>query len=107
MFDTINKSRRCGGLSRCDRRAFTLAELSIVVLIISIMAVVSVPKYMTALSRYQAEAAARRIKVDLEYVRRAACKASASRSVVFDLTNHRYTIANVGALDHVGSANYV
>ena len=73
----------------------------------SILAAVSVPRYITSLYKYQVDAAARRIKVDLEFLRRKARKESASRTVIFDVTNHRYTMANVGDLDHVGRSDYL
>jgi prepilin-type N-terminal cleavage/methylation domain-containing protein len=92
------------GLQR--RTAFTLAEMVVVVLILSIMAVVSVPRYMGSLANYQAEAAARRIKVDLELLRQQARRSSATRTVTFDLANHTYTLANVISVDRPGQTTY-
>jgi prepilin-type N-terminal cleavage/methylation domain-containing protein len=84
------------------RRAFTLAELTIVTLIIAIMAAVAVPRYGNASQRFQADAAARRIKADLEYLRQQARRSSATKAVTFDLVHHKYTMSGVADLDHSG-----
>lgn len=82
------------------RRGFTLAELVVVVLILAIVSAVAVPRYTDAAAGFNADAAARRIKVDLEFLRQQARKASTSRAVVFDLANHSYTLSGVPDLDH-------
>ena len=107
MFPTIDTMRTRGERRHQRERAFTLAELSIVVLIISILAAVSVPRYVNALLHYQADAAARRIKVDLEYLRRQARQASASRSVTFNVNDHSYTMVGVADVNHTGRSDYI
>jgi Tfp pilus assembly protein FimT len=60
------------------RRAFSLAELVLIVLILAVMAFVAVPKMQFAtLRRQKADAAARKIATDLKLTRRlAVCNAA-------------------------------
>lgn len=87
--------------------AFTLAEMVVVTLILSILAAVSVPRYIDSLARYQVDCAACRIKVDLELQRQEARKASASRTITFDINNHSYTMVGTTDLNHAGQNDYV
>lgn len=85
------------------RAAFTLAELIIVVLIIGIMASLSIPAFVDTLQLYRVDAAALRIKLDLELARRQAKMKSASQSVQFNVDGNSYTLPGVPHLDHPGS----
>jgi prepilin-type N-terminal cleavage/methylation domain-containing protein len=84
------------------RRGFTLAELIIVVLIIGIMSAASVPKFLDSVESFRVDAAAKRIRQDLEMARRRARSNGASQSVQFDTTKSTYTLPNVPDLDHPG-----
>lgn len=64
-------------------RGFSLIELVMVMTIISILAAIAVPRYASALSRYRADAAARRVVIDLAYAREYARSISANVSVQF------------------------
>lgn len=70
-----------------------------VVMILAILSAVAVPSYMNATSRFNADAAARRIKADLEYLRHLARNTSSSKSVVFNPTTHSYAFSGVASLD--------
>ncbi len=61
-----------------NRKAFSLAELVVIVLILAVMAVVAVPRMQFAtLRRQKADAAARKIATDLKLTRRLAiCNAA-------------------------------
>ena len=54
---------------RNHRSGFTVIELTITVLIISIMAAVAAPRYFEATNRFRAAAAAKRIAADLNLAR--------------------------------------
>lgn len=86
-----------------QRSAFTLAEMTIVVLIIAIVSAASVPQLMDSVEFFHAEAAAKRIKQDLEMARRRARSNGASQAVQFDSATSTYVVPNVPDLDHPGS----
>lgn len=81
------------------RRSFTLIDLVMVVVVISIVAAIAAPRYANALVRYRADAAARRIIADIRLAQQTAKTTSSSRTIIFDTTNHAYSISNVRALD--------
>ncbi len=54
-----------------------------VLTIISVLAAIGVPRYANSLARYRADAAARRVVVDLDYARQRARSSSAEVSVHF------------------------
>jgi len=83
-----------------NRAGFTLMELVIVMLILSIFAVVAAPRYIDALDRARADAAAKRIAADLRLAQRYAKRTSASQSIVFDVANNRYVFSDMPDLDH-------
>ena len=80
--------------SRASRRAFTLIELAIVLLILGILAGVAAPKYADALARFRVEAAAKRVAIDMRYARSRAIERSETQTVEFFPTTERYSFAN-------------
>lgn len=78
------------GSARDRLRAFTIVELTIVVLIMSIFAAVAAPAFLDSLLFHRVETAARRVKADLELTRQRARLTSAAQSITF--SNSTYTI---------------
>lgn len=86
-------------------RGFSIIEIVIVLTIVGLLAAVAIPRYANSVTRYRADAAARRIVADLELARSAASQASASRQVAFNSGNHTYQLQNVKNLND-NAANY-
>jgi prepilin-type N-terminal cleavage/methylation domain-containing protein len=72
------------------RRAFSLVELTIVLLLLAILAAVAAPKYQAALASYRVRLAAGRVAADLRMIRQFARKASTPQTVVFDAAANSY-----------------
>ena len=85
---------------------FTLIDLVMTVAVIAIIAAIATPRYANALTRYRAEAAARRVVADIRLTQQTAKTTSSSRTIIFDTTNHAYSIADVRALNGL-SMTYV
>jgi len=82
------------------RRAFSLAELLMVILILGIAAAIVVPLAVDS-SDLQALAAARMVAADLEYAQNAAITTQTPVSVTFSAAGNSYTLSNAsGPLIH-------
>ncbi len=91
-----------------DRHAgFTLLDLVVAMAIIVIVAAIATPRYANALTRYRAEAAARRVAADFQLTRQTAKSTSSSRTVEFDAVDDSYVIPNVRELDTAGTTYHV
>ena len=77
------------------RHGFSLAELTIVVLIMGIFAAVSVPNYAESISRFRVQAAAKRIAADLMYARQVAMNQGVSKQITFAIPTNSYSMPNV------------
>ncbi len=80
------------------RGAFTIVELVIVMLVMSIFAAAATPVFLESLLLHRVESAARRVKSDLELARHAARLTSATQSISF--TNSTYTVTGTNHLDN-------
>lgn len=86
---------------RRPRRAYTLVEMSITVVIAALIGAIALPRYGQSAAHYRAETAARRIVADLALARSTARSSGSSITVV--LTTHGYTLQGVSDRDRPGS----
>ena len=85
---------------------FTLIETMIIAAILAILAGVAIPAFTQWLPNYRLRSAAQDFYSNLQSAKMEAVKANASRSVVFDPLNNRYTKADgttVVSLDEYNS----
>lgn len=87
------------------RRAFTIFEMVVVLLIMGIFTAVTAPTFFDSMLFHRVESAARRVKADLELARTQARLTSSNQSITF--LSSTYTISNSKHLDKSGSAYYV
>ena len=85
---------------RGQRNAFTLIELTIVLLIVAIMAAVAAPKYSQSLASFRLKAITQRIAGDIRHARRLAQQNSAPQTIVFDVPTNSYSLVGVTHTDH-------
>ena len=97
-----NTSHRLGVYTdrRVPRAGFTLVEIILVVVIITITAMLAVPM-MSSASSMQIRAAANVITADLEYAKSIAITRQKIYTVIFDKVNETYRIEDAdGVIDH-------
>jgi len=80
-------------------RGFSLLEIVLVLAIIVTLAAIAAPRYAASLARYQADLAARRIKADIEQAQLSAKAASTSISIEFFVSDNKYEIPGLSALN--------
>lgn len=78
--DRAARLRRDATLSRC---AFSLVEVVVVLLIMSIFGAVAAPSFFDSLLFNRVESAARRVKADIDYARQRARLTSTTQTVTF------------------------
>lgn len=72
--------------------AFSLLELTVVVVIIGAMSAVTIPVFSGTIVRRRVEATARRIAADLRLARKRAMQTDSPQSVTFDQPRNAYTV---------------
>ena len=82
------------------RRGFTLPEILIVIVLISILALVAIPRFATANGKRHMESARMRVAAALATARAAAIQKG--EPVRFQISNHRVTVVRLA-----GSANLI
>jgi len=80
-------------------RAFSLLELTVVLIIMGIAGAMAAPRYAGFIAKSHLDAAASRITVDLELARRTAKRTGTSRSVVFNTALDSYSITERSGMD--------
>jgi len=83
--------------------AFSLLELVLVLMIVTVVAAIAIPRYSGWQFRYRADAAARRIEADLTLARQRAKASSASQFVAFDVDAETYHMPGSPDIDRPGS----
>ena len=81
------------------RRAFSLIELVMVLMIVGIVAAIALPRYFNAIARYRMQAAALRVVADLQLARASARTQGEARTVTFDLSGGALTVSNITPLN--------
>lgn len=98
---------RCRVAARIVKRpGFTLLELTVVLLLISILAVTAAPKWTASLQRLRVSNAANRIIADLASAQAAAYGSSESKTVTFAVKSNQYTVSGISSLK-LGAAPYI
>lgn len=77
---------------RCRLRAFSLAELVMVVIILGLLAAIAAPRVANTIRHQRLDAASRRLMIDLELTRSQAIRDRTNRSLTLSLTDHSYTL---------------
>jgi MSHA pilin protein MshC len=86
--------------ARPIRRAFSLVELVIVVLILGIISATAAPKFARSLRQSRLDAACLRVKADLNLARQTAISRSSSQSLQFTNGSATYTLPGMTHPDH-------
>jgi prepilin-type N-terminal cleavage/methylation domain-containing protein len=81
--------------SRIRRRAFTLVEMIMVVMVIGILAAVAAPRFHRGLLHQRSLRAAQRVGHDLRWARQRALTTSTPQRVVFTVASSSYALAGV------------
>ena len=89
------------GDARVFRRAFSLVELVMVIVIIAMLASIAAPRFANATERYRVQLAAARLQADLLYARERAMATGKGLSVVVDPDAGTYTIGGAADPDHL------
>ena len=92
-------------MSARHRSAFTILELTLVVMILGILTASAVPRYFDAIASYRAEAAVKRVIADLKLAQRYAKQTSTPHSVAFSTSLNGYTFLAMADIDRRGT-NY-
>lgn len=96
----MNISRRS---TRTTRTAFTLIEISVVLLLMSILAAVALPRWTEAMDEFRATSAARRLAADLALAQTTAVTASRNQTVALSISGHYYDLINVSSLEQTAN----
>lgn len=82
-----------------SRSGFSIVEIALVVLILSLIAAVAAPRYLEARNHFDAEAAAARVAADLYHARQHAKTKGTTQRVDFTPVSHTYTLTGMKDID--------
>ena len=86
---------------RTNRRAFTLIEITIVLVVVGVVFAIATPRFTHAGSQRRVELAMERIERDFRLAEQDAWHTGTSRELVFDVANNSYEI--IGMTDAMGN----
>lgn len=89
------------------RRALTMLELAIVIVIIAIVSTMAVPRFAEAINHQRVDAAARRITADLNLARRRARVSGQRITIKFDVASEAYVFEGMDDPDRPGQTYVV
>jgi len=87
------------------QRAFTFAELLLVMVILAVIAGMAGPRYANAITHYRLDSAAKRVAADLALARAQARSTSTPQQVIFTVSSSSYQMPGITTLDR-RSTNY-
>jgi Tfp pilus assembly protein FimT len=76
----------------------------LVLVIVAVFSAIAVPRFSQSTNRYSADAAARRIEADFKLASNRARITSSTLTIVFDITNDKYSIAGLADLNQTISS---
>lgn len=85
---------------RSNRRAFSLAEMLTVLVIIGVLAAMALPRFGSTMANHRANVAATRVAASLDLARRHARNTGAACSVQFNVNANGYILPSVKDLAH-------
>jgi len=85
------------------KSGFSLIEIVMVLAIVGLFSSVAVSRYANSVTRYRADAAARRIVMDLAYAQQHACATSSDTTASFNVGTGQLRLIDVPALDDPSS----
>ena len=86
---------------------FSLLEMTIVVLTLGVLFAMAIPRYSASLNRYNADAAAQRIAIDLALAQSVAKTSTKGQTIIFNLAANTYQMNNVAASDSAAATYLV
>lgn len=95
---TLARASRVPARPAAARRAFTLIELSTVVLVVGILAVIAIPRFADSNSQYRAETAAKRVQADMHLARDLARSLSLAHNTIFKPGSTSYIVEPASAV---------
>ncbi|MCP3904435.1 MAG: prepilin-type N-terminal cleavage/methylation domain-containing protein [Planctomycetes bacterium] len=89
------------------RHAFSMIELVVVMIIISTIAVIAIPRYARSTEHYRANAVSQRLVADLEVARSHARATGTDVTVLFDAGKEMYSIPKLPSVSNPGAGTIV